>query len=114
MFSEARIEATEEGPAPVGGGWFVLNAREARWRHRPGRGNSLPFTGWTDDECETHFPQVGIGLVVLEPSEPIGMYHWEADQEDVLVLVHQIATPVARRGAVIGLRRQNTAPTYHV
>jgi len=64
----------------------VLNAREARWRRRPGRGNSLPLTGWTDEECETVFRQVGVNLVVLGPGEPIGMYHWEADQEDYLVL----------------------------
>jgi uncharacterized cupin superfamily protein len=86
MVPEAPHEETEAGLAPVGGGWFVLNAREARWRHREGRGNSLPFTGWTDDECETYFPQLGINLVVLAPGEPIGMYHWEADQEGFLVL----------------------------
>jgi uncharacterized cupin superfamily protein len=86
MVPEAPLERTEFGLAPVGGGWFVLSAREARWRHRPGRGESLPFTGWTDFECETYFPQVGIGLIVLGPGEPIGMYHWEADQEDFLVL----------------------------
>jgi uncharacterized cupin superfamily protein len=86
MVPEARLENTEAGLAPVGEGWFVLNAREARWRHRPGRGESLPFTGWTDFEAETYFPQVGIGLLVLGPGEPIGMYHWEADQEDFLVL----------------------------
>jgi uncharacterized cupin superfamily protein len=86
MVPEAMLEETEAGLTPVGGGWFVLNAREARWRHRPGRGDSLPFTGWTDSDCETYFPQVGVGLVVLGPSEPIGMYHWEADQEDFLVL----------------------------
>jgi uncharacterized cupin superfamily protein len=83
---EAALETTEAGLAPLGHGWFVLNAREARWRHRPGRGNSLPLTGWTDEECETYFPQLGLGLFVLEPGEPIGMYHWEADQEDFLVL----------------------------
>ena len=32
------------------------------------------------------FPQVGVSLYVLAPGEPIGMYHWEADQEDFLVL----------------------------
>src|SRR5213596_1294581 len=64
----------------AGEGWFVLNAREARWRHREGRGDSLPFEGATD------FPQVGINLFVLGPGEPIGMYHWEADQEDFLLL----------------------------
>ena len=37
-------------------------------------------------EGETEFPQVGVSLYVLPPGEPIGMYHWEADQEDFLVL----------------------------
>jgi uncharacterized cupin superfamily protein len=86
MVPEAPLEKTEAGLVPAGGGWFVLNAREARWIHREGRGNNLPFTGWTPFEAETYFPQVGISLVVLEPGEPIGMYHWEADQEDFLVL----------------------------
>jgi uncharacterized cupin superfamily protein len=65
---------------PAGQGWFVLNAREARWRHREGRGERLPFEG------ESVFPQVGISLFVLRPGEPIGMYHWEAGQEDFFVL----------------------------
>ncbi len=80
MVPEAPIEETEDGLVPVGEGWFVLNAREARWRHREGRGESLPFDG------ETDFPQIGINLFVLRPGEPIGMYHWETDQEDFLVL----------------------------
>jgi uncharacterized cupin superfamily protein len=86
MVPEAPLEQTEAGLAPAGEGWFVLNAREARWRHREGRGDSLPFTGWTDVEAETWFPQLGVQLVVLGPGQPIGMYHWEADQEDFLVL----------------------------
>jgi uncharacterized cupin superfamily protein len=86
MVPEAALEKTEAGLAPVGGGWVVLNAREARWRHREGRGESLPFTGWTDFEAEMYFPQVAVNLFVLGPGEPIGMYHWEADQEDFLVL----------------------------
>jgi uncharacterized cupin superfamily protein len=86
MIPEAPLEQTEAGLAPAGEGWFVLNARAARWRRRPGRGNSLPFTGYTDFEAETYFPQLGVQLVRLEPGEPIGMYHWEADAEDFLVL----------------------------
>lgn len=35
---------------------------------------------------ETYFPDVGMNLFVLGPGEPIGMYHWEADQESFLVL----------------------------
>ena len=86
MVPEAPLERTKEGLAPAGAGWFVINARDARWRDRPGRGNSLPLTGSTDSERETYFPQLGMQLVVLEPGEPIGMYHWEADQEGFLVL----------------------------
>jgi uncharacterized cupin superfamily protein len=80
MVSEAALVETEAGLVPGGEGWFVVNAREARWRERELRGFSLPFEGPTD------FPQVGICLFVLGPDEPIGMYHWEADQEDFLVL----------------------------
>jgi uncharacterized cupin superfamily protein len=86
MVPEAPLEKTKAGLVPAGAGWFVMNAREARWIHREGRGNNLPFTGWTDHEAETHFPQLGVAVAVLEPGEPIGMYHWEADQEDFLVL----------------------------
>ena len=82
---EAAPEQTEHGLAPTGPGWFVLNARDARWRHRPGRGDRVAFTGETDDEVE-HFPQVGVNLFVLGPGEPIGIYHWEADQEEFLML----------------------------
>jgi uncharacterized cupin superfamily protein len=86
MVPEAQPEQTEAGLAPKGDGWFVLNARDARWRHREGRGHSLPFTGWDDEEARQHFSQLGVLLFVLDPGEPIGMYHWEADQEDFLVL----------------------------
>ena len=78
---EARIEKDENGAAAVTDGWFVLNAREARWRHRPGRGDVLSF----DDEAAP-FAQVGVNIFVLGPGDPMSMYHWEADQEDFLVL----------------------------
>jgi len=80
MVPEARLERTEYGFHAAGEGWFILNAREARWRDRPERGHSLPFGGATD------FPQYVVNLYVLGPGEPIGMYHWEADQEDFLVV----------------------------
>lgn len=89
MVREAALEKTEAGLVPSSGGWFVINAREARWINRPGRGHNLPFTGLTEYEAETYFPQLGISLVVLDPGEPIGMYHWEADQEDFLVVSGQ-------------------------
>jgi quercetin dioxygenase-like cupin family protein len=77
---EAPLEQTEAGLVPGGEGWFVLNARDAHWRRREGRGFSLPFEG------PTRFPQIGVTLFVLDPGEPIGIYHWEANQEDFLVL----------------------------
>jgi uncharacterized cupin superfamily protein len=89
MVPEAPLEETENGLVPAGAGWFVLNAREARWRHREGRGHSLPFTGSTDEECESWFSQLGVNLFVLDPGKPIGMYHWEADQEGFLILSGQ-------------------------
>jgi len=83
---EASLEQTDAGLVPASAGWFVLNARDARWIRRDGRGHNAPLTGWTDVEAETFFPQLGVSLIVLGPGEPIGMYHWEADQEDFLVL----------------------------
>jgi uncharacterized cupin superfamily protein len=79
---EARLESTDHGVEPASEGWFVLSAREAPWVYAGGRGARQPFEGLGDVE----FPQVGISLFVLQPGEPMGMYHWEADQEDFLVL----------------------------
>jgi uncharacterized cupin superfamily protein len=80
MVPEAPLERTQHGLFPKGDGWFVLNAREARWRERPERGLRCSFEG------DPVFPQLGISLYVFGPGEPIGMYHWEAGQEDFLVL----------------------------
>jgi uncharacterized cupin superfamily protein len=77
---EARLRATEHGLVPEGDGWFVLNAREASWRQAAGRGAICDLEG------EPEFSQVGINPFVLAPGEPMSMYHWEADQEDFLVL----------------------------
>jgi len=86
MIPDAQLEKTEAGLVSSGPGWFVLNAREASWNNRPGRGQSVNFTGATDVDCETYFRQVGANLFVLGPGEAIGIYHWEADQEDFLML----------------------------
>jgi uncharacterized cupin superfamily protein len=80
MVSEARLDSTEHGLVPNGDGWFVLNAREAQWWQAEGRGAVCRLEG------EPAFPQLGIRLYVLGPREPMSMYHWEADQEDFLVL----------------------------
>ena len=80
MVPEAKLEQTEHGTVAKSDGWFVLNARDARWRPGEGRGAYCLFEG------EQEFPQVGFHLVTLGPGEPMAMYHWEADQEDFLVL----------------------------
>jgi uncharacterized cupin superfamily protein len=80
MVPEARLEQTEHGLMPAGRGWFVLNAREARWGDKSGRGREAGLQGGGD------FAQLGMGLTVLGPGEPMAMYHWETDQEDFLVL----------------------------
>jgi uncharacterized cupin superfamily protein len=80
MIPEAPTESTDTGVVPGGEGWFVVNARDARWRASEGRGAVCVFG---DDPG---FEQVGVNLFVLEPGVPMSMYHWEVDQEDFLVL----------------------------
>jgi uncharacterized cupin superfamily protein len=84
MVPESPLESTEHGLVPTGRGWFVLNAREAPWWARPERGFYCEFEGLEGHEPD--FSQLGINVQVLGPGEPMGMYHWEADQEDFLVL----------------------------
>ena len=59
--------------------WFVRNVRDMTWWDRGARGSVSDLVG--DDES-----QVGVNLFVLGPGQPMSMYHWEADQEDFLVL----------------------------
>jgi uncharacterized cupin superfamily protein len=84
VIPEAQLATTEHGLVPRGDGWFVLNARDARWWYARGRGAFCEFEGAFEGELD--FLQLGINLRVLEPGEPMAMYHWEADQEDFLVL----------------------------
>ena len=44
-------------------------------------------------------PQVGVNLFVLEPGQPMSMYHWEADQEGFLVLSGEALLDRRGRGA---------------
>jgi uncharacterized cupin superfamily protein len=81
MVPEAPLEQTEDGLLPAGEGWFVLNAGDAAWGRCEGMGKWPRLEGG-----RPIFPQLGLGLTVLEPGEPMTMYHWETDQEDFLVL----------------------------
>jgi uncharacterized cupin superfamily protein len=59
--------------------WFVRNLSDMKWWNRGPRGHVADLVGDGD-------AQVGANLFVLEPGQPMSMYHWEADQEDFLVL----------------------------
>jgi uncharacterized cupin superfamily protein len=77
---ELQLVSSGHGFVPKGDGWFVLNARDAPWYAR----QDDPVC-WFEDPRGS-FPQLGINLRILEPGQAMAMYHWEADQEDFLVL----------------------------
>jgi len=60
--------------------WFVQNARDAEWIDcRLGK-----FCDWQREG--ERFPELGINLNLMQPGEPMTMYHREPAQEDFLVL----------------------------
>jgi uncharacterized cupin superfamily protein len=71
---------TKYGLVADGDGWFVVNAREARWRERERLGR------WCDFEGKRRFAQLGVNISVLQPGESLGRYHQEKAQEGFLVL----------------------------
>jgi uncharacterized cupin superfamily protein len=80
MPSEAPLRMTKNGLVADVNGWFVVNARESRWRDGGRLGVYCTFEG------KQRFPQLGINLNVLEPGQPMGMYHRENAQEGFLVI----------------------------
>jgi uncharacterized cupin superfamily protein len=71
---------SRNGLVTDGEGWFVLNARESRWR------DAGPLGAYCTFEGKRRFPDFGININVLEPGKPMAMYHLEATQEGFLVL----------------------------
>ena len=61
-------------------GSYVVNARDVSWRQREGLGR------WANLEGENEFEELGFQLVVVNPGEPVCMYHGESDTEDFLVV----------------------------
>lgn len=77
---EAPLEPQPEGGRqPAGEGWFVLNAREAKWMDGH-------FGAYTRFEGDARFPSFGINIGVLAPGQAACWYHGEDEQEDFLVL----------------------------
>jgi len=79
VVDEASLQKTGNGLVPEGDGWFVVNAREALWKHGD-------FGAYTRFEGDARFPQIGVNIGVLEPGQPACLYHREENQEDFLVL----------------------------
>jgi uncharacterized cupin superfamily protein len=77
---EAPLRSTKFGLVADTDGWFVVNARDSRWRDYGPLGVSCNFEG------KRSFKQLGINVNVLKPGEPLGMYHREKHQEGFLVL----------------------------
>ena len=80
MPAEAPLRETKFGLAPDGDGWFVVNARAARWR------DGGAFGKYCDFEGKRPFPEFGINLSVLAPGQRLSLYHHERAQEGFLVL----------------------------
>ena len=80
MVPEAPLRKTKYGLVTDGDGWFVINARDSRWR------DTGPLGFYCDFEGRRRFPQLGININVLEPGQPMSMYHRENAQEAFLVL----------------------------
>jgi uncharacterized cupin superfamily protein len=59
--------------------WFVRSVRDAKWWDYGPCGFVAELV--PDDEA-----QIGVNLFVLEPGQPMSMYHRETDQEGFLVL----------------------------
>ena len=74
-------EAEFEAGVPVTAGWFVVNARDARWLH-----NEMRSVCCFGGEGEAHFDDLGVCLYWVEPGKPMSLYHHEAGQEDFLLL----------------------------
>jgi len=77
---EASLRKTKNGLVADGSGWCVLNARESRWRDAGPLGRFCTFEG------TPRVPQIGLNINVLQPGQPMAMYHREKAQEAFLVV----------------------------
>ena len=75
------MERTEYGTVAASEGWFAINVRDSAWVTNEKFGAACIFEG-----DAAPFSQLGYTLAVLQPGQPNGLYHYEDDQEDFLVL----------------------------
>ena len=81
MTEEARLEQSDSGLKPASDGWFVVNAGETGWAVHDAFGSGCTF-----ESGEVPFRQLGINISVVEPGQPLCLYHEESAQEGFLVL----------------------------
>ena len=82
MTEEARMEETPSGLRPAADGWFVVNAGNTAWVVHEAFGSGCVF----ENREAGGFPELGINISVVEPGQPLCLYHEESAQEDFLVL----------------------------
>jgi quercetin dioxygenase-like cupin family protein len=80
MAGQAPLRLTKNGLVADGEGWFVVNARESRWRSEGPLGSYCTFEG------KRRFPQLGLNISVLGRGEAMGKHHRENAQEGFLVV----------------------------
>jgi uncharacterized cupin superfamily protein len=82
MTDEARLHETPGGRRPDGDGWFIVNVRDTEWVTHPAFGSGCVF----ENRESAPFPELGINISVMQPGQPLCLYHEEDAQEDFLVL----------------------------
>jgi uncharacterized cupin superfamily protein len=85
MTEEAHLEETESGLRPTDDGWFVVNVRDTAWITHDAFGSGCIF----ENREAASFPDLGINISVVEPGQPLCLYHEENAQEDFIVLSGQ-------------------------
>jgi uncharacterized cupin superfamily protein len=79
---EALLNETPAGLEPAGAGWFVVNVRDTAWMTHHAFGAGCVF----ESRQTAPFPELGINISVVQPGQPLCLYHEEDAQEDFLVL----------------------------
>ena len=82
MTEEAVLQESPGGLAPAGDGWFVVNVRDTEWMSHEAFGSGCVF----ENRRDSPFSEFGINISVVQPGQPLCLYHEENAQEDFLVL----------------------------
>ena len=79
--TEAKLADFGSGLSPVTEGWFVVNVGDTGWAVHDAFGSGCTF-----ESGEVPFRQLVINISVVEPGQPVCLYHEESAQEGFLVL----------------------------